>query len=297
MDTDDGRFIVADPASVFDRERPHLLALAFRILGSEPDAQDMVQEAWLRFARADTGDVRNVSAWLTTVVTRLCLDLLRRKREQPYAPADLPAASDDTRPGGPEDTALLAAELTDAFVVVMAELTPAQRVALVLHDVFGTPFDDVARILDTTPGSAKKLASRARHSIRAVAPRPTTDPRTARRVVAAFLKAVQQGDVDGLVAVLHPDVTRTADPQALRPGVAQYVAGADSVIAETHTFRATARHANLATIDGRPGIAIRSGGRVRAALVVCVEGDRIASYDVVADPHRVALLRIEEVDA
>lgn len=283
---------MADPAAVFDRERPHLLALAFRILGSEPDAEDVVQEAWLRFARTDTGDVRNVAAWLTTVVTRLCLDMLRRTREQP---ADLSTASAAAGPGAdPEDTALLAAELTDAFVVVMAELTPAQRVALVLHDVFGTPFDEVARILDTTPGSAKKLASRARSSVRRELSTPVGDTRTARRVVTAFLRAAQQGDIEGLVAVLHPAVTRTADPQALRPGMAQRVTGADAVAAESRMFRSTALHGHLATIDGKPGIVVRTGDRVRVALVFGVEGARIVHYDVVADPRRLALLQIEE---
>lgn len=286
---------MADPAAVFDRERPHLLALAFRILGSEPDAEDVVQEAWLRFARTDAGGVRNVAAWLTTVVTRLCVDMLRRAREQPREPADLATLSTAAgADGDPEDTALLAAELTDAFVVVMAELTPVQRVALVLHDVFGTPFDEVARILGTTAGSAKKLASRARRSVRGELSAPVADTRTARRVVAAFLRAAQQGDIEGLVAVLHPEVTRTADPQALRPGVRQRVSGADAVAAESRLFRATARHARLVTIDGHPGIAVRAGDRVHIALVFHVEDGRIVHYDVVADPRRLALLHIEE---
>lgn len=286
---------MADQAAVFDRERPHLLALAFRILGSEPDAEDVVQEAWLRFARTDAGDVRNVAAWLTTVVTRLCLDVLRRAREQPREPADLATLSTAAgADGDPEDTALLAAELTDAFVVVMAELTPAQRVALVLHDVFGTPFDEVAHILGTTPGSAKKLASRARSSVRRELSTPVGDTRTARRVVTAFLRAAQQGDIEGLVAVLDPAVTRTADPQALRPGMAQRVTGADAVAAESRMFRSTALHGHLATIDGKPGIVVRTGDRVRVALVFGIEGARIVHYDVVADPRRLALLRIEE---
>lgn len=286
---------MAELVAVFDRERPHLLAIAFRILGSEQDAQDVVQEAWLRLTRADRDDVRNVAAWLTRVVTRLCLDLLRRNREQPRDPADLPAASDDMRPGDPEDTALLAAELSEAFVVVMAELTPAQRVALVLHDAFGTPFDEIARILDTTPGSAKKLASRARRSIREGAPTPAAaDLPTARRVVAAFLTASRQGDAEALLTLLHPAVTRTADPQALRPGVPQHVAGVDAVVAEIRVFRATARHAHMVHVDGGPGLAVRSGARVVAALVFRVEEDRIVHYDVVADPHRLALLHIEE---
>jgi RNA polymerase sigma factor (sigma-70 family) len=282
----------ADPVAVFGRERPHLLAVAFRILGSEADAQDVVQEAWIRYARADPGHVQNVPAWLTTVVTRLCLDLLRRARERPHQPADLPV----TPAGGgdsPEQVALLAGELTEAFAIVLDELTPPQRVALILHDVFGTPFEEVARVLGTTPASAKKLASRARERVRRPAAAPAADPRTARRVVTAFLRAAQQGDVDGLVGLLHPAVTRTADPQALPAGAAQRVRGAQAVVTETRALQATAQRARVVTIDGQPGIAVVSDHDLRVALVFHVTGDRIAHYDVIADPQRLALLRIE----
>jgi len=278
--------------AVFDRERSRMLAVAFRILGSDADAQDVVQEAWIRFAGTDLGQLQNAPAWLTTVVTRLCLDLLRRARECPRRPEDLPAA--DAGGGGPEQVAVLAGELTEAFAIVLDELTPPQRVALILHDVFGMPFDEVARILGTTPESAKKLASRARGRVRRPAGPPAADPRTARRVVAAFLRAAQQGDVDGLVGLLHPAVTRTADPQALPAGAAQRVRGARAVAAETRLLRDTARQARMVTIGGLPGIAVMSGHEVRAALVFHVTGERIAHYDVVADPRRLALLRIGE---
>ena len=282
----------ADRLAVFDRERPHLLAVAFRVLGSDADAQDVVQETWIRYARADVGQLRNAPAWLTTVVTRLCLDVLRRAREYPHQPADLPAVAG----GGdsPEQVAVLAGELTEAFTVVLEELTPPQRVALILHDVFGTPFDEVARILDTTPESAKKLASRARGRVRQPAGAPAADPRTARRVVAAFLRAAQQGDVDGLIGLLDPDVTRTADPQALPAGAAQRVRGARAVVAETQALRDTARHARLVTVDGRPGIAVMAGDEVRSVLAFDVVGERIARYDVIADPRRLARLRVED---
>lgn len=284
-----------DRAAVFQRERPHLLAVAFRILGSDADAQDVVQEAWTRYVRADVDDVRNVQAWLTTVVTRLCLDLLRRSREYPRQPEDLPATAD----GGddPEEVALLAGELTAAFAIVFDELTPPQRVALILHDVFGTPFDEVAHILGTTPGSAKKLASRARgrlHRPDAPGVGPDADPREARRVVNAFLKAAQQGDIDGLVKVLHPAVTRTADPQALPPRASQRVQGVQAVVTETRALQANARRARLVTIDGRPGIAVGSQRELQAALVFHIAGERIVHYDVVADPARLALLHIED---
>ncbi|QKW32804.1 sigma-70 family RNA polymerase sigma factor [Actinomadura sp. NAK00032] len=286
----------SDQAAVaFDRERPHLLAVAFRILGSDADAQDVVQDAWTRYARADPADIRNTQAWLTTVVTRLCLDVLRRSHETPRRPEELPTPATGESPAAgenPEDVALLAAELTAAFTVVVEELTPPQRVALILHDVFGAPFDEIAHILDTTPGSAKKLASRARGRVRRTG-WPDAESREADRVVTAFMKAAQQGDIDGLVEVLHPDVVRTADPQVLRPGAPQRVHGIEAVVEETRAMRSAARRARLARIDGRPGIAV-GPGRPRAALVFHIAGGLIVRYDVVADPRRLALLHIED---
>lgn len=291
-----------DRSQDFAHHRPHLLAVAFRILGSDADAQDVVQEAWIRYTRAAPEDLRNPAAWLTTVVTRLCLDLLRRRREDPQAPSEVagaPGAPDNpVAPAGaesPEEVALLAGELAEAFMVVLQRLTPPQRVALVLHDAFGTPFEDVAHILGTTPGSAKKLASRARGLLRQATDVPQVDPAHARRVVERFLGAARRGDLDGLVAVLHPEVTRTADPQALPPDAAPHVRGAEAVAAETRALRANARRAALVTIDGRPGIAVRSDdGRARIALVFVVAGDRILHYDVIADPQRLAVLHVED---
>ena len=277
----------AERAAVFDRERSHLLAVAFRILGSDADAQDVVQEAWTKYVRADVEKIRNTQAWLTTVVTRLCLDLLRRSREYPRQPEELPEAA-----GGedPEEVVLLAAELTAAFTVVVEELTPPQRVALILHDVFGAPFEEIGRILGTTPGSAKKLASRARGRVRH-SEWPDAESAEAHRVVTAFMKAARQGDIDGLVEVLHPDVTRTADPQVLRPGALQRVTGRKAVIEETGAMRASAQRARLVLIDGRPGIAVGAGPF--AALVFHIVDGLIVHYDVIADPRRLALLRIE----
>jgi RNA polymerase sigma factor (sigma-70 family) len=284
----------ADGDDVFRRERPHLLAVAFRILGSDADAQDVVQEAWIRYARADIREIHNVAAWLTTVVTRLCLDMLRRSSEQPHEPAELPEpAAGPADDGDPEEAALLAGELTEALVVVLGELSPPQRVALVLHDVFSTPFTEIAHVLGTSTASAKKLASRARDRVRRQRTAPEVDPDEARRVVAAFLRAAQDGDVDGLVDVLDPAVTRTADPQALPAGAAQRVQGAPAVIAETRALRSAARQARTALIDGRPGIAVWSDGRLHAALVFTIAGGRIVHYDVVADPRRLAHLHLE----
>ncbi|MFD0688127.1 sigma-70 family RNA polymerase sigma factor [Actinomadura fibrosa] len=275
---------------VFQRERPRLLAVAFRILGSDADAQDVVQEAWTRFARADVDSIQNVQAWLTTVVTRLCLDVLRRTHELPQRPDELPLPESGNEP---EEVVLLAGELTEALKVVLDELTPPQRVALVLHDVFGTPFEEVAHILDTTPGSAKKLASRARGRLRQ-ADGAARESGEARHVVEAFLRAAQQGDIDGLIRVLDPSVTRTADPQALPDGAPQRLRGAQAVIGETRALRSSAERARLAAIDGRPGITVRADGELRAALVFHIAGGRIVHYDVVADPRRLTLLDIED---
>lgn len=278
--------------TAFAAARPHLLAVAFRILGTDVDAQDVVQEAWVRYARSDTAGVDNLQAWLTTVVTRLCLDLLRRTREVPLHADGLDKAPSHSN--GPEDVAVLASELAEAVVVALDRLSPEQRVALILHDVFGIPFDEVARVLAKTTGSAKKLASRARSRLRADLPQPLrrTDDVAAREVVAAFLVAAREGDVDALVAVLHPDVTRTADPQALPTGATQLMVGIDAVIAETQQLQRNARAARLASVDGRPGIVIEIDDAVVTALVVEVAEGRVRHYDVVADPHRLALLHI-----
>lgn len=274
----------------FARERSHLLAVAFRLLASESDAQDVVQEAWIRYAGADVDRIDNVPAWLTTVVTRLCLDRLRRTRELPHETVELPEPDDGG--GNPEEVAVLAGELTEAVTVLLDRLTPPQRVALVLHDVFGAPFDEVADVLGTTSGSAKKLASRARARVRGSAGVSEVDPGAARDVVRAFLSASQQGDVDGLLGLLHPDATRTADPQALPAGGGQRANGARSIVEETLTLRRIARHARMATINGWPGITVLSGQRVVAAMTFQIARGVIVHFDVISDPARLAVLRI-----
>jgi len=270
-----------------------LLSLAFRILGSDADAEDVLQDAWIKYDRADTSEVRNVSAWLTTVVTRLCLDSLRRRRNVPREPADF-SVSQASVGDEPEQLALLASELTDAFTIVLDELTPPQRVALVLHDVFGVSFEEVAHVLGVTEGSAKKLASRARKRVRERAGAPGGDVTEARRVVKAFLYAAQQGDTDSLITLLDPSVVRTADSQALPYGVAQRVRGVDAVVTETRALQANAQRAHVAAIDGQPGIVVLSGRDRQAVLVFHIAGGRIIQYDVIADPRRLALLHIRD---
>ena len=274
---------------MFERERVQLLSLTSRILGSQSDAEDVVQETWIRFQRSEAADIRNAPAWLTTVATRLCLDVLRHRREMP---ADVQSFR-ETECNACEDTVLLADELTAAFMIVLSELTPPQRVAFVLHDAFGVPFDEVARIIGTTEGSAKKLASRARGRVRkqtAISANATAD---AREVVEAFLQATREGDIKTLVSLLDPAVVRTADPQVLARGAAQRIEGVETVVAETALFQANARRARVGLIDGRPGILIGDGNAVRAVLIMRFKGNRIVHYDVVADPRRLALLEVQ----
>jgi len=275
--------------AMFERERVQLLSLTSRILGSHADAQDVVQETWIRFAAANASEIRHVPAWLTTVATRICLDVLRRQRE---VPANVQSLADDGE-DGLEDTVLLADELSEAFSIVLGELTPPQRVAFVLHDAFGMPFDEVARILGTTEGSAKKLASRARARVRNRSARRESATAEARAVVEAFLRATREGDTETLLSLLHPDVVRTADPQVLAPGSAQRIEGVETVAAQTRLFRASARHASVGLIDGRPGIVVGDGDRIAAVLVIRIEEHRIVHYDVVADPRRLALLEVQ----
>jgi RNA polymerase sigma factor (sigma-70 family) len=276
----------------FHSERVQLRSLAFRILNSESDAEDVVQEAWIRYERADPDEIRNPAAWLTTVTTRLCLDVLRRRREVPTEQVPSDGRSDGP---GPEELVMLAGELTSAFAIVLEELTPPQRVAFVLHDVFGVPFDEVADVLATTTASAKKLASRARGRVRRGRPGPSDGPtEDARHIVEAFLHAARDGDTDRLVRLLDPDVVRTADPQALPDGAAQRVRGVQAVVAETRALQANARRARVATIDGWPGIVVAGADApLQAALVIHIAGDRVVHYDVIADPRRLALLHIE----
>lgn len=268
---------------VFASQRDHLRALAFRLLGHEADADDVVQEAWLRYDRTDLHEVTNVEAWLTTVVTRLCLDVMRRRR------ATIPVDALAERPGNelsPEATVELARDVETALEVVVAELSPPQRVALILHDVFGFTFTEIGGILGTSEPAARRQASRARSRIRHRDEVPATDASTTRQLVAAFLAAAQRGDVDGLVAVLHPEVVRTADPQALPAGGPLRITGADHVIAETAALRANALDAHVHDLVGGPVIMVGDPMRPRLILTFTIRDGRIRSYDVIADPQR-----------
>ncbi|MFE7741148.1 sigma-70 family RNA polymerase sigma factor [Nocardia sp. NPDC057455] len=284
MPTEDGF------AREFESRRDHLHAVAYRMLGSPTEADDAVQETWLRLARHDVEDVRNLPGWLTTVVSRICLDMLRARaarREEPLdQPARLESGADENEP---EREAVLIDSVGRALLVVLDRLGPAERVAFVLHDLFAVPFDEIGPIVGRTTPTTKKLASRARHRVRG---EHASDHIAQRHVVDAFLGAARSGDLDALLAVLAPDVVRTADAAALPAGVATTVRGADSVAGETVLLRRRSQVAALALVDGHPGIVVAPHGRLLLALTVTVRGHRVAGYRVIADPARLRRLSI-----
>ena len=267
----------------FQNERPRLHALAYRMLGSSAEAEDTVQEAWLRLGRAD--GVGNLGGWLTTVVSRLCLDVLRARRETPVG--DLPDAA-----GGrePEAEIVLAGEVGRALLVVLDRLAPAERVAFVLHDLFAVPFDTVGPILERTPATAKKLASRARQRVRG--PEVSPDAAASREAVAAFLAAARGGDLTTLLTVLAPDVVRRADPATLPPGAAAVLRGAQAVAEGTKLFAGRARLAEIALVDGKAGLVLAPAGRLAGVLTFEVRDGRITAYSVVVAPDALARTEI-----
>ena len=282
-------------AERFEAHRAHLRAVAYRMLGSPSEADDAVQEAWLRVSRADTGRVENLGGWLTTVVARVSLDMLRARGARREEPLDdhlpdpatvLPREGTD-----PEQEALLADAVGPALLVVLDTLTPAERLAFVLHDLFGVPFDEIAAILGRSPAAARQLASRARRRVRGADPDPGADRTRQRRVVDAFLAAARDGDFDALVALLDPDVVLRADPAAVQIGADAEVRGAAAVAG---TFTGRARVTRPVLVDGVPGAVWAPGGRPRVAFAFSFAGGRIAAIDLVADPDRLRQVELAE---
>jgi RNA polymerase sigma factor (sigma-70 family) len=279
----------------FEAHRPHLHAVATRILGSRAEADDALQEAWIRVDRADTGKVDNMAGWLTTVVSRVCLTMLdarKRRREEALEAGRLPdpivTRPDDTAPD-PEGEALAADAVGAALLVVLETLQPAERLAFVLHDVFGVPFEDIALIVDRSPAAARQLASRARRRVRGA----DRDAATAdRRVVDAFVAAGRDGDFEGLLAVLDPDVVLRADDGS---GALQIVHGATAVASRARVG-AAGRTPHPAIVDGIPGVVATQDGVPVAVLSYTVVDGRITAIDVFAG-DRLAGLGLEEVVA
>jgi RNA polymerase sigma-70 factor (ECF subfamily) len=269
-------------ANEFDHHRAHLRAVAQRMLGNTGEADDAVQEAWLRLSRSDAAEIDNLGGWLTTVVARVCLDLLRSRtsrRETGLAEVEsAPRVADE--PADPEQEAVLADSVGLALLVVLDSLTPAERLAFVLHDLFAVPFDEIAPVLDRTPEATRQLASRARRRVRG----STADPdRTRQReVVRAFLAASREGDFEGLLALLAPDVVMRADATVVSFGSAAEARGPQAV---AETFAGRARAARLALVDGVPGLAWFQDGEPRVVFDFLVDGDRIVGIDLLADPE------------
>ncbi|MEU8871283.1 sigma-70 family RNA polymerase sigma factor [Streptomyces javensis] len=286
-------------AERFETHRGQLRAVAYRMLGSLSEADDAVQETWLRLSRADAEAVGNLTGWLRTVVSRICLDMLRSRtarREEPVG-QELPEIARETGDGGgPEDEAVLADSVGRALLVVLDTLGPAERVAFVLHDVFAVPFDRIAPIVERSPVAAKKLASRARQKVRGITTVPRAELDRQRRTVDAFLAAARGGDMAALLAVLDPDVVRRADRAALPEGVPTMASGARAVAEETAGFAPRARFAESALVNGSVGVVVAPRGRLLLALTVTVEDGRIAAYEVIADPARLSELELGLLD-
>jgi len=285
-------------AERFEAERGHLRGVAYRMLGSVAEADDAVQEAWLRLSRTDTSDVENLRAWLTTVVGRVCLNMLRSRRTRREASLDehLPEPILSPEAGmDPEQEALLGDSIGLAMLVVLDSLAPAERVAFVLHDVFGVPFDDVGAIVGRTPTAARQLASRARRRVRG-APVPDVGLDAQWRVVDAFLAAARAGDFGRLVAVLDPDVVLRSEGGTARPELTSLIRGATTVATQAMSFRRFAQTAARVLVNGVPGgVAWGPDGSAFSVLALTVRGDRIVRIDVLADPDRLAELDLTDV--
>jgi RNA polymerase sigma factor (sigma-70 family) len=277
----------------FEEHRPRLRAVAYRMLGSLSDADDALQEASLRLGRADTGQVENLGAWLTTVVARVCLNMLRARaarREEPLG-VRMPDPVIGREDGGdPEQEALLADAVGLALLVVLDTLTPAERLAFVLHDMFAVPFEEIAPMLERSPAAARQLASRARRRVRGAAPAPDPDLARQRTVVDAFFAAARDGDLDGLVAVLDPDVVLRADGGTARARRTVVIHTAGDVAAQAVTAARLAPFVRPALVNGTAGVVVVARGRVLSVMGFTVAGGRIVAIDVLQDPDRLARL-------
>ena len=281
----------------FEQHRAHLAAVAYRMLGSAPEAEDAVQEAWLRMDRADVTDVQNMRGWLTTVVARICLDMLRSRTARPEQPLDGTVASArmaTSESVDPEQQALLADSVGAALLVILQRLSPAERLAFVLHDMFDLPFAEIAPILRRSENTAAQLAARARRRVRGQTPGPATDLVRQRQLVDAFLTAARDGDFGSLLAALDTDVVLRVDATAA--GSATTIRGAQAVAANARAFSANARFAEPALVDGAVGIVVAPGGRLALVLRFGVVGDKITAIDIEADPNRLQQLELAVLD-
>jgi RNA polymerase sigma factor (sigma-70 family) len=286
-------------ARSFEAHRAHLRAVAYRMLGSLSDADDAVQETWLRLARSDTSGVQNLGGWLTTVAARVCLDMLRARAARREDPLDVHVPDPIVSPAvgsGPEQEALLADSVGLALLVVLDTLSPTERLAFVLHDVFAVPFAEIARILDRSPAAAKQLASRARRRLGSTWPAPNADLARQRDIVGAFLTAARKGDFGALLTVLDPDVVLRADAGAGPMGPSRLVHGSRAVAAQALGFARFARFARPVLVNGTPGLIAAPDGQVMSVMGVTISGDKIVEIDILADPERLRQLDLTVLD-
>jgi RNA polymerase sigma-70 factor (ECF subfamily) len=268
-------------AERFEADRPHLRQVAYRMLGSLAEAEDAVQESWLRLTRADVGNVGNLTGWLTTVVARIALDMLRRRKARREDPADPHAAEavSDADPGAERE---LADAIGVAMLVVLEALQPAERIAFVLHDMFDLPFDDIAPIVGRSTDATRQLASRARRRVQGA---PKEEARADRKVVEAFLAAARQGDFEALLGLLDPQVVMRGDAVAIRMGGPRQLSGSAAV---AKAFQGRAQEARFILVDGAAGVAVAPSGRLLLVLDVTIQNGKIAAITAIADPDRLA---------
>jgi RNA polymerase sigma factor (sigma-70 family) len=284
-------------AEQFEEHRAHLRAVAYRMLGSASEAEDAVQESWIRLSRTDVTDVENLRAWLTTVVSRVCLDLLRTRtsRREDSLDTHVPDPVISRFDRDPESEAVLADSVGLALLIVLDTLEPAERLAFVLHDVFGMTFEEIGPVVDRTPVAARQLASRARRRVQSEAPSSDRDLRQQRRVVDAFLAAVRDGNFEGLVAVLDPDIVLRADGGALA-SASRVVRGAKAVAGQATGFSKLVSN-EIVLVNGNIGLlARRPDGGVFAVIGLTITNGRIAEMNILADPDRLSTLDLSAIE-
>jgi len=293
--TVDERGRLAEP---FEANRTHLRAVAYRMLGSVSEADDAVQESWLRLSRSNPAEINDLRAWLTTVVARVSLDMLRSRKSRgeeplgPHVPEPIVSRADGV---DPEYEALLADSVGLALLVVLETLAPPERLAFVLHDMFAVPFDEIAPLVERSPAATRQLASRARRRVRG-APAPDADLTRQREVVDAFLAAARGGDLDALVAVLDPDVVLRVDRGAVPRGASREVRGAQAVVEQARTFAPLVASARPALVNGAAGVVVAPRGRPLAVAGFTIAHGRIVEIDLLADPARLRNLDLTVLD-
>lgn len=283
---------------LFESERDHLRAVAYRMLGSATEADDAVQETWLRLNRSDAVSIENLAGWLTTVISRVCLDMLRSRksrREESLESALTDSVTESSQGTNPEQEALLADSVGVALLVVLDTLTPPERLAFVMHDMFDVSFEEIASIIDRSPQAARQLASRARRRVRGPDKVQQTDLRRKGKVVDSFLTALRAGDFEGLLAVLDPDVLVRVDMPG-RPGAPAEVRGAANWAKGAVAYSRLVGAVQPALVNGTPGLVFAPGGRLARVLTFKIVGEKIVEFEVIANPERLKQLNLSVLD-